>query len=98
MVVDSDPSSETYGDEIAGPGFPVGFTQMGGQQLRNLGMEVITRAYNVYADRDNVTAVAVNPKERLRIAGRGDFDVLTVQSIEHQIGFDGLVFNVAVTT
>lgn len=94
LVVDSDPSSETYGDEIAGPGFPVGFSQMTGSQVRDLGMEVTTLAYRVFADRDNVNAVAVNEKERLRIDGRGDFDVLTVQSIENQFGFDGLIFAV----
>lgn len=98
LVVDDDPSSETYGDEIPGPGFPVGFTQLTGQQLRNLGKEETTRAYGVYAHRTDVNALAVNEKERLRIDGRGDFDVLTVQSIEDQIGFDGLVFNVAVRT
>lgn len=92
LAVDSNPSSATYGDEIAGAGFPVGFTQMTGSQVRDLGMEVTTGAYGVYADRNDANAVAVNPKERLRIAGRGDFDVLTVQSVENQAGFDGLVF------
>ncbi len=94
LVVDSDPSSETYGDEIAGAAFPVGFTQMTGSQVRDLGMEVTTLAYRVFADRDNRDAVAVNPKERLRIVGRGDFDVITVQSVESQFGFDGLIFAV----
>lgn len=94
LAVDSDPSSETYGDEVAGDGFTVGFTQMSGRQVRELGMEVTTRAYSVYADRDAVAALAVNPKERLRIDERGDFDVLTVQSVEDQIGFDGLIFQV----
>ncbi len=94
LVVDSDPSSTTYGDEIAGAGFPVGFTQMSGRQVRELGMEVTTRAYSVYASRADATAVAVNPKERLRIDGRGDFDVITVRSIEDQADFDGLIFAV----
>ncbi len=94
LVVDSDPSSTTYGDEIAGAGFPVGFSQMTGSQVRDLGMEVTTLAYRVVADRGDANAVAVNPKERLRIVGRGDFDVITVQSVESQFGFDGLIFAV----
>lgn len=97
LVLDTDPQSPTYGDEVPGTAFDVGFTQADGRQLRELGREITTRAYNVHADRTG-EPLNVNPKERIRIDGRGDFDVLTVQSIEDQSGFDGLVWIVENTS
>lgn len=93
LTVDSDPSSPTYGDETQDTGFAVGMTQLDGRQLRELGRELTTRAYTVFADREG-QALEVNAHEKLRIAGRGDFDVLSVKSIEDQLGFDGIVLTV----
>lgn len=97
LVLDADPQSPTYGDETAGMAFDVAFTQADGRQLRELGREITTRAYNVHADRTG-EALNVNPKERIRIDGRGDFDVLTVRGVEDQIGFDGLIWVVEETS